>query len=168
MPAFGNLDEENMYLLSLEEAVKIRKKCKEKGRKVVFTNGCFDIIHVGHIRLLKEASKLGDVLIIGLNSDDSVRKIKGPTRPINPLPDRAEILSSIRYVDYVIAFEEETPYRLINILLPDILVKGGDYKRDEIVGADIVEANGGKVVTIPLVEGKSTTRLIEEIKAKYS
>lgn len=153
-----------MCLLSLEEAVKIRKECRRKGKKVVFTNGCFDIIHVGHIRLLKEASKLGDVLIIGLNSDDSVRKIKGPARPINSLSDRAEVLSSIRYVDYIIAFEEETPRRLISLLLPDVLVKGGDYRKNEIVGADVVEAEGGKVVTIPLVEGKSTTKLIERIR----
>ncbi|RKY46682.1 MAG: D-glycero-beta-D-manno-heptose 1-phosphate adenylyltransferase, partial [Candidatus Neomarinimicrobiota bacterium] len=116
--------------------------------------------------LLKEASKLGDVLIIGLNSDDSVRKIKGPARPINSLSDRAEVLSSIRYVDYIIAFEEETPRRLISLLLPDVLVKGGDYRKNEIVGADVVEAEGGKVVTIPLVEGKSTTKLIERIRNK--
>ena len=166
MPAFGNLSKKDMCLLSLEEAVKIRKECRRKGKKVVFTNGCFDIIHVGHIRLLKEASKLGDVLIIGLNSDDSVRKIKGPARPINSLSDRAEVLSSIRYVDYIIAFEEETPRRLISLLLPDVLVKGGDYRKDEIVGADVVEAEGGKVVTIPLVEGKSTTKLIERIRNK--
>jgi len=164
MPAFGNLSKKDMCLLSLEEAVKIRKECRRKGKKVVFTNGCFDIIHVGHIRLLKEASKLGDVLIIGLNSDDSVRKIKGPARPINSLSDRAEVLSSIRYVDYIIAFEEETPRRLISLLLPDVLVKGGDYRKNEIVGADVVEAEGGKVVTIPLVEGKSTTKLIERIR----
>jgi len=166
MPAFGNLSKKDMCLLSLEEAVKIRKECRRKGKKVVFTNGCFDIIHVGHIRLLKEASKLGDVLIIGLNSDDSVRKIKGPARPINSLSDRAEVLSSIRYVDYIIAFEEETPRRLISLLLPDVLVKGGDYRKNEIVGADVVEAEGGKVVTIPLVEGKSTTKLIERIRNK--
>jgi len=166
MPAFGNLSKKDMCLLSLEEAVKIRKECRRRGKKVVFTNGCFDIIHVGHIRLLKEASKLGDVLIIGLNSDDSVRKIKGPARPINSLSDRAEVLSSIRYVDYITAFEEETPRRLISLLLPDVLVKGGDYRKDEIVGADVVEAEGGKVVTIPLVEGKSTTKLIERIRNK--
>lgn len=134
------------------------------GKKIVFTNGCFDIIHIGHIRYLQEASKLGDILVVGLNSDASVRRLKGPTRPVNNQSDRAEVLCALEFVDYVIIFEEETPHELIKKIKPDILVKGGDYMRNEVIGKEIVEANGGKLVLVPFVEGKSTTGIIKKMK----
>lgn len=134
-----------------------------KDKKIVFTNGCFDILHVGHKRYLEQASSLGDVFVIGVNSDASVRRLKGPERPVNPEQDRMEILSALGFVDYVILFDEDTPYELIKKVQPDILVKGGDYKPEEVVGKDIVEARGGKLVLIPFVEGKSTTNIIKKI-----
>jgi len=132
---------------------------KSKGKKVVFTNGCFDIIHAGHISYLKEAKNLGDILIIGLNSDSSVSKIKSG-RPIIPEKQRAEVLSALYMVDYITLFHEETPYELIKEIKPDILVKGSDWKEEDIVGRDIV----GKVHTIPFVEGVSTSQIIKKIK----
>ncbi len=146
----------------------LKEKCSElksKAKKIVFTNGCFDIIHSGHIYYLNEAKKLGDVLIIGLNSDSSVKRLKGSERPINNESDRALILDSLKFVDYVTIFDEDTPYNLIDLIKPDILVKGGDYIADEVVGADIVRENGGQVVIIPYVQGKSTTGIIEKIKS---
>lgn len=137
---------------------------KAEGKKIVFTNGCFDIIHAGHIYYLGEAKKAGDILIIGLNSDDSVRRLKGRERPVNNESDRALVLDSLKFVDYVTIFDEDTPYNLINLLKPDILVKGGDYKADEVVGADIVKESGGKVLIIPFVKGKSTTSIIQKLK----
>lgn len=137
---------------------------KVKGKKIVFTNGCFDILHVGHKRYLEEAHKLGDILVVGVNSDESVKRLKGPERPINTERDRVEMLTALDCVDYVIVFEDDTPYELINRVKPTILVKGGDYKPEEVVGKDIVESNGGEVVIIPLVDGKSTTAIIERIK----
>ena len=134
-------------------------EAKAAGKKVVFTNGCFDIIHLGHVRYLREAKKLGDVLVIGLNSDKSVSKIK-PGRPVNPQGHRAEILSSLEMVDYVTLFDEETPYKLINLLKPDVLVKGGDWKKEDIVGSDIAK----ETRSLPYVKGISTTKLIEKIK----
>lgn len=133
-----------------------------KGKKIVFTNGCFDILHVGHVRYLNEARKLGDVLIVGINSDDSVKRLKGDTRPINSLNDRMEVLAALSCVDHVIPFEDDTPYELILDIQPDILVKGGDYRPEDVVGKDIVEAKGGKVVIIPLVEGKSTSSILKQ------
>ncbi|MCD7956953.1 MAG: D-glycero-beta-D-manno-heptose 1-phosphate adenylyltransferase [Lachnospiraceae bacterium] len=133
------------------------------GKKVVFTNGCFDILHIGHIRYLQEASKLGDTLVIGLNSDASVKRLKGSKRPVNSQSDRAEVLCALEFVDYVIVFDEDTPYELIKKIQPNVLVKGGDYKPGEVVGKDIVEKNGGELVLVPLVEGKSTTRIIEKM-----
>lgn len=138
---------------------------KAQGKKIVFTNGCFDIIHSGHIYYLGEAKKTGDILIIGLNSDNSVRRLKGNDRPVNNETDRAMVLDALKFVDYVTIFEEDTPYELIKLLQPDILVKGGDYNTDEIVGADIVRKNGGEVLIIPYVKGKSTTELIKKIKS---
>lgn len=135
-----------------------------KNHKVVFTNGCFDILHIGHIRYLQEAAKLGEVLIIGLNSDASVKRLKGPERPINNEKERAEMLSALGFVDYVAVFEEDTPLELIKKIEPDILVKGGDYEPDKVVGKKEVEERGGKLVLIPFVEGKSTTEIIEKIK----
>lgn len=140
------------------DALDLQKSLK--GKKIVFTNGCFDILHVGHVRYLNEARKLGDVLIIGINSDASVKRLKGDIRPINGLNDRIEVLAALSCVDYVIPFEDDTPYELIADIQPDILVKGGDYRPEDVVGKDIVEAKGGRVVIIPLVEGKSTTSMI--------
>jgi len=135
-----------------------------KDQKIVFTNGCFDILHLGHIEYLSKASDLGDVLVIGLNSDRSVRAIKGAGRPVSNEEARATILASLSFVNTIVLFDEETPYNLINIIQPDILAKGADYTIPEIVGHDIVEARGGEIVTIPLTEGYSTTDIIERIK----
>ena len=132
-------------------------------KKIVFTNGCFDILHRGHIEYLSMARDLGVVLIIGLNTDDSVKRIKGEGRPVQDETSRALILASLRFVEAIILFDEDTPYDLISMIKPDVLVKGGDYTEETIVGADIVKANGGEVVTIPLVEGYSTSGLIEVI-----
>ena len=136
---------------------------QQKNKKIVFTNGCFDILHIGHVKYLKEASQLGDILIIGLNSDDSVKRLKGPERPINYEIDRAELLAALDFVDYIVIFEEDTPYELIKRIQPDILVKGGDYCYDNVVGTDIVEKRGGKLVLIPFVEGQSTTNIIKKL-----
>jgi len=149
-------------MLTSKELKTFRNEYADK--TIVFTNGCFDILHIGHIRYMQEAAKLGDILIIGLNSDASVKRLKGPERPVNNEQDRAELLCALEFVDYVAIFEEDTPYNLINTLQPDVLVKGGDYNHDNVVGTDIVEARGGKLVLIPFVEGKSTTNIIEKIK----
>lgn len=132
------------------------------GRKIVFTNGCFDLLHVGHVRYLQEARKLGDFLVIGVNSDESVRRLKGPTRPIQNESDRAEILAAIGCVDATVIFEEDTPARLIEQIRPDILVKGGDWKIDQIVGGPFVQSYGGEVRSLQFIDGKSTTKLIEK------
>lgn len=135
-------------------------------KKLVFTNGCFDILHRGHVQYLAEAASLGDYLIIGLNTDASVKQLKGPSRPYLDQETRAMILASMGFVSAVILFDEETPYQLIRTVKPHILVKGGDYKAEDIVGYDIVTSNGGKVVTIPLVTGFSSTNIIQKIAAK--
>ncbi len=139
---------------------------KRLGKKVVFTNGCFDILHAGHIKSLEEAKKQGDILVVGLNSDASIKRLKGNDRPVNKLEDRKKVLESLNCVDYVIPFEEDTPLNLIKLVKPDVLVKGGDYKEDEIVGSDFVKSYGGKVVIIPLVEGLSTTNIIKKCGKK--
>lgn len=146
-------------IVTLNKLKKIIKNLKKNNKKIVFTNGCFDIIHLGHIKLLKKAKSLGDILVVGLNTDESVRKLKGPNRPINPQRDRAEILDSIKYVDYVVLFNEDTPYKLITEIKPDIVVKGADYQTKEIVGWGIVP----KVVRFKIVKGKSTTNIISKI-----
>lgn len=151
-------------IVPFNEIAEITEQLHNEGKKIVFTNGCFDLIHIGHIRYLTEAKKLGDSLVVGLNSDDSVRRIKGPARPITPQNERAEILDALKPVDFVVIFDEDTPLELIKAVQPDILVKGGDYKPNEIVGADFVQQSGGKVVVIPYVEGKSTTNLIQRLK----
>lgn len=133
---------------------------KADGKRIVFTNGCFDLLHIGHVRYLKQAKKLGDILVIGLNSDASVRGLK-PERPIIPETERAEVLAALAAVDYVTIFSEETPYALIRLLRPDVLVKGGDWKKEDIVGADIVP----EVHSLPYVEGRSTTEIIRKIKS---
>jgi D-beta-D-heptose 7-phosphate kinase/D-beta-D-heptose 1-phosphate adenosyltransferase len=130
---------------------------------VVFTNGCFDILHIGHVRLLEQAAKLGEVLFVAVNSDRSVRKLKGPSRPVKPQGERAEILAALASVDFVVIFDELTPLNVIKAMLPDVLVKGGDWTRETIVGRKEVENAGGKVVVIPLTESYSTSRLIERI-----
>lgn len=138
-------------------------KLKKEEKKIVFTNGCFDLLHRGHVEYLKEAKNLGDFLLIAINSDDSVRRLKGDSRPIFSESDRAKILSSLKSVDFVCIFEEDTPLEIISYLIPNILVKGGDYNLDNIVGRDVVENNGGKVITIPFVENKSTTNIVKNI-----
>lgn len=137
---------------------------KVKGRRIVFTNGCFDILHHGHIDLLAKAADEGEILIVGLNTDSSVKKLKGAKRPINNETDRALLLASLLCVDAICLFEEETPLELIKLLQPDVLVKGGDYTKDNIVGAIEVESSGGKVVIVPFVNGYSTTETLEQIK----
>lgn len=132
------------------------------GRKIVFTNGCFDLLHVGHVRYLQEARRLGDLLVVGVNSDASTKRLKGPTRPIQNENDRAEILAALACVDYTVVFEEDTPAELIRRVKPDILVKGGDWKIDQIVGGDFVQSYGGEVMSLQFVDGKSTTKLIEK------
>lgn len=155
-------------LKSLEELVKIRKKLKEENKKVVFTNGVFDILHSGHADYLAKSKALGDILIVGLNSDASVKKIKGDKRPIITETERAFILSNLKSVDYVTLFDEDTPKELIEVLVPDILVKGADWQMDKIVGKDIVESNGGEVKTIDFVNEQSTSKIIKSILEKYS
>jgi len=140
---------------------------KAQGKKVVFTNGCFDILHVGHVRYLKKAKSLGDILIIGLNTDRSVRIIKGKNRPIVPEKERAEVLSALEFVDYIVFFNEPDPLHLIEALKPDILAKGADWSKDRIIGREIVENLGGRVVLVPMVAGASSTGLIEKIKKVY-
>jgi len=154
-------------VVSLKKLKEFRKKWRKQGKKLVFTNGCFDLLHLGHIRYLKKAKSLGDILVVGLNSDRSVKKIKGEKRPILPEKERAEILSSLWFVDYVVLFNEETPERLIKELEPDVLVKGADWKLKEIVGADLVRSRGGVVRRIPLYKSRSTTSVIDEIIRRY-
>ncbi|RUM32269.1 MAG: D-glycero-beta-D-manno-heptose 1-phosphate adenylyltransferase [Aquifex sp.] len=153
-------------IISLEELLKILEK-ERKGKRVVFTNGCFDIIHAGHVDYLEKAKKLGDILIVGLNSDSSIRRIKGKKRPIIHQDMRAKVLSSLKPVDYVVIFEEDTPERLIKAIKPDVLVKGGDWELDKIVGRDFVESYGGKVLTIPFEYNISTTKIIQKIVEVY-
>jgi len=150
---------------NLHKAIENLKRNK---KKIVFTNGCFDIIHPGHISYLKKAKSLGDILIIGLNSDSSIKRIKGNKRPIFNEKDRLLIISSFYFVDIVTIFSEDTPYKLINLIKPDILVKGGDWTPENIVGRDIVESYGGKVLNIPYLEGYSTTNIINKILSNCS
>ena len=151
-------------ILSREEITRQRTVWRFQDKKVVFTNGCFDLIHPGHIEYLSKAADLGGVLVIGLNSDASVRRLKGPDRPLMPEDARALILASLSFVSAVVLFDEETPYRLIDAIKPDILVKGADYKVEDIAGHDIVLAGGGRVETIELTKGYSTTSLIDRIR----
>jgi D-beta-D-heptose 7-phosphate kinase/D-beta-D-heptose 1-phosphate adenosyltransferase len=139
------------------------KDLSRRGKRIVFTNGCFDLLHPGHLQLLQQAKSHGDVLVVGLNDDDSVRRLKGSQRPINQLADRAAMLQGLRSVDFVIPFAEDTPLRLVQELQPDVIIKGGDYSEETIVGADVVKARGGRVVVVPLVEGRSTTGIAERL-----
>ena len=151
-------------LWTAADAQSLAQSVQSRGGQVVFTNGVFDLLHPGHVRYLQDARRSGDVLIIGINSDRSVRAIKGPTRPLNPDYERAEVLSSLACVDAVVLFDEETPLRLIEAIQPDVLVKGSDWAPDEIVGRDVVEARGGRVVRIDLSQGFSTTELIRRVQ----
>lgn len=150
-----------------KELLRIIKDLKAKGKRIVFTNGCFDLLHIGHVRYLEKARALGDVLVVGVNSDSSVRKLKGPKRPILSEEERAEILSGLGCVDYVTLFDEIDPLKLITSLQPDVLVKGGDWTKEQTVGKEVVERSGGEVVIVPFVKGASTSNLIETILEKY-
>lgn len=140
---------------------------RKKGKKIAFTNGCFDILHVGHVRYLREARKTADVLILALNSDASVRSIKGEKRPLVTETERAEVLSALEFIDFVTIFDELTPLELIKYLKPDVLIKGGDWPEEKVVGRDEVKQWGGRVAIIPEVQGKSTTNIVEKIKTTY-
>jgi D-beta-D-heptose 7-phosphate kinase/D-beta-D-heptose 1-phosphate adenosyltransferase len=154
-------------VLELDELKKILSLAKSTEKKIVFTNGCFDIIHGGHIEFLQQAKALGDILVVGLNSDKSVKKLKGENRPIKTERERANILAALKYIDYITLFEETTPEKIIQEIRPDILVKGADYKIDEVVGREIVEGYGAKVELLPIVEGHSTTKTLEKILEKH-
>lgn len=153
-------------MLSRTEAKNLVIRWREDGHKVVFTNGCFDILHRGHVEYLEAAKEAGDKLILGLNSDNSVRKLKGSTRPFQNEQDRRAILTALSCVDAVVVFDEDTPAKLIAELLPDVLIKGGDYDEDEIVGRDTILANGGEIIIIPFVEGASTSNIISRILSR--
>ena len=148
---------------TIQELLPLLAILRATGKKIVFTNGCFDLIHTGHTRYLAKAKSLGDVLVVAVNSDESVRVIKGEKRPINAAADRMETLAALESVDFVTSFEEADPYRVISELQPDVLVKGGDWPVEKIIGRDVVEARGGRVVNVPYVEGASTTGIIEKI-----
>ena len=150
-----------------DELRQIVQDLRAAGKRVVFTNGCFDIIHTGHVRYLNVAKGYGDVLVVAINSDDSVQRLKGPKRPIMTQEERAEVLAALGMVDYVTVFEEDDPHHVIAELMPDVLVKGGDWAVEQIIGRDIVEANGGKVYSIPYIEGASTTGVIERVIERY-
>jgi len=155
-------------VLSKEEMKSLRKKFKDEKKKIVFTNGVFDLVHAGHVDYLSKAKALGDILIVGLNSDSSVKRIKGDKRPLINQTERAFLLSNLKPVDFVVIFDEDTPLELIKELIPDILVKGADWSLDKIVGSDIVVDNGGEVKNIQFVNEQSTSRIINTILSRYS
>ena len=141
----------------------VTRRLKAKGKKIVFTNGCFDIIHAGHVKYLQRAKRLGDILVVAINSDSSVKTLKGKGRPVNKQSDRALVVSYLEFVDYVTIFSGATPERLIRRIKPDLLVKGGDWKAKDIVGGEFVSSYGGKVVSLPFIKGQSTTSILEKI-----
>jgi rfaE bifunctional protein nucleotidyltransferase chain/domain len=151
-------------VLGRAEARSAREAARRGGKTVVFTNGCFDLLHRGHVDLLAAARDRGDLLVVGLNSDASVRRLKGPGRPLVPVEDRAAVLAALAAVDVVVVFDEDTPLELIRELVPDVLVKGADYRPEEVVGKDVVEAAGGRVDLVPLTEGQSTSSLVERLR----
>ena len=152
-------------LISQHEISRFVNAKRFTGKRIVFTNGCFDILHAGHVDYLTQARDLGDILVLGLNTDESVKRLnKGPERPINDQDARAKVLAGLGCVDAIVLFNEDTPYELINLVQPDVLVKGDDYKPEAIVGYDIVTARGGKVVTIPFLQGFSTTNIVNKLK----
>ena len=148
----------------LRDLKAIVAAAKKKGKKIVFTTGCFDLLHPGHLHLLREAKKLGDLLVVAVNSDASVQQIKGPRRPILPDVERAELIAALEMVDYVTVFDGLNPYNVINELRPNLLVKGGDWEKEKIVGTEVVEKDGGEVATIPYLQGHSTTEIIERMR----
>ncbi len=162
MTAFQKIESK---ILTLPEALKTVENWKSTGEKIIFTNGCFDLLHMGHIDYLSKARDLGTKLIIGLNSSESVSRLKGPTRPINSTESRSAMLAAFEFVDLVIVFNEDTPLNLISTLLPNVLVKGGDYTFDTIVGAEDVKKSGGEVKVIPFLEGYSTTNIVTKIQS---
>ena len=143
------------------------KALQQQGKKLVFTNGCFDILHAGHVDIFQQARNLGDALVVAVNSDISIKKIKGEKRPVVPQEQRMQVLAALEAIDYVVIFDEENPFKIIKEIQPDILVKGGDWPVETIVGREIVEKKGGKVLSIPLMEGISTTNIIEEVKKRF-
>ena len=151
-------------IFNIKDLSKIINEWRLNGDKIVFTNGCFDLIHLGHLEILARSADLGDKLIVGINSDESIKKIKGNSRPIIEEDSRAKQLAAIEFIDAVILFNEDTPYNLINILKPDVLTKGGDYKKNDIVGNQLINKEKGEVVIIPLTQGYSTTSILEKIK----
>jgi rfaE bifunctional protein nucleotidyltransferase chain/domain len=153
---------------TIDELVPLLAILRATGKKIVFTNGCFDLIHTGHTRYLAIARSFGDLLVVAVNSNSSVSSIKGEKRPINSQQDRSETLAALESVDFVTIFDEPNPYKVISALQPDVLVKGGDWPIEKIIGRDVVEARGGKVVNVPFVEGQSTTGIIERIVKKYA
>jgi len=155
------------HFLEPSKLAPILKNLQNQGRKAVFTNGVFDLLHLGHVTYLQEARKKGDLLVVGLNSDASVRRIKGPLKPLLPVEERAEMLLALACVDYTTFFEEDDPYNIIKILRPDVLVKGGDWAIDKMIGGDLVQSWGGQVLNIPVVEGRSTTNLIQMVRERY-
>ena len=153
-------------ILDRSQLAALGEKLRAEGRRIVFTNGCFDLLHVGHVRLLRQAAALGDYLVVGLNSDASVRRLKGDARPILPAEARAELLAALECVDAVAVVEEDTPLALIEAIRPDVLVKGGDYRPEDVVGRAVVEADGGRLVLIPPVEGYSTSGLVARLAGR--
>ena len=156
------------HFLEASKLAPVLKNLQNQGKKVVFTNGVFDLLHLGHVTYLQKAREQGDLLVVGLNSDASVRRIKGPLKPLLPLAERAEMLLALSCVDYTTFFEEDTPLEAVKILKPDVLVKGGDWAVDKIVGGDLVQSWGGVVTNIPVVPGRSTTNLIEIVRERYA
>ena len=154
-------------ILDRQRLKQVLKELRAQGKRIAFTNGCFDILHVGHVRYLREAKKTADVLVLGLNSDRSVRSIKGERRPIVPEGERADVMAALEMVDYVTLFDEDTPGELIALLEPDVLIKGGDWSAESVVGRGVVERRGGRVVIVPLTEGSSTTNVIGKILDVY-
>ncbi len=161
------LDMSTDKIKNLREIVELRARLRESGKKVVFTNGCFDVLHIGHVRYLNEARKLGDALIVGINSDRSVREIKGDSRPITPEVERAEVVAALASVDFTVIFDDPTPKEIIDAIVPDVLVKGADWGISEIVGRDTVENAGGVVLNMPLVQGSSTTEIIRKVLERF-
>jgi D-glycero-beta-D-manno-heptose 1-phosphate adenylyltransferase len=153
---------------TLQEIIPLRARMREDGKKLVFTNGCFDILHIGHVRYLNQARAMGDALIVGINSDHSVREIKGPSRPIVSEEERAEVVASLACVDYTFIFDDPTPKGIVEAIVPDVLVKGADWDISRIVGRDTVEGAGGMVLNIPVVEGSSTTEIIQRVIERFA
>jgi rfaE bifunctional protein nucleotidyltransferase chain/domain len=158
----------NHKIQTLPALLRIVRRFKRQGKRIVFTNGCFDLLHLGHVKYLERAKSKGDLLIVAINSDRSMQALKGKERPLVPQTERAQVLAGLESVDYITIFNEPTPLRLIKTLVPDVLVKGADWKKDNIVGSDAVKCRGGKVITVPVVKGISTTQIIERIVKRYA